>query len=192
MLLGDRVIDYGLAALHDECDQFWLCSQVPASYAEAVSFKLAAKENGATADKSSIRRSRVTWLDIGQHVQVYQVLADLIARVNAEYFRFDLSGLGEMVQVARYDAGDKAEYGWHQDIGAEVSRKLSVTLQLSDHESYDGGDLEIFKAASQVIKADRTRGAMTVFPSYQMHRVTPIVRGTRCSLVAWVSGPPFK
>jgi PKHD-type hydroxylase len=123
---------------------------------------------------------------------VYQTVAELVARANAMHFRFDLSGLGEMIQIARYDADDDGRYDWHQDIGATISRKLSVTVQLTNPTNYDGGDLEIYKSGNEALKASRARGAVTIFPSYQLHRVAPVTRGTRCSLVCWVSGNPFR
>ena len=70
-------------------------------------------------------------------------------------------------------------------------RKLSVSLLLSDPDDYDGGDLQ-FKFGEEEQTAERERGMMTLFLSWSLHRVTPVTRGTRYSLVAWTSGPPFK
>ncbi|MDB2656544.1 2OG-Fe(II) oxygenase [Crocinitomicaceae bacterium] len=79
------------------------------------------------------------------------------------------------------------------DFGAaEISaRKLSVTVQLSDPDEYEGGDLE-FMINHKTVKAPRKKGTIVVFPSFIMHRVTPITKGTRQSIVGWVSGPPYR
>ena len=70
-------------------------------------------------------------------------------------------------------------------------RKLSVSLQLSDPNDYDGGDL-VINTGGGLQKMKREQGTITVFPSYNLHKVMPIERGTRYSLVGWVSGPNFK
>ncbi|MGB0178111.1 MAG: 2OG-Fe(II) oxygenase, partial [Owenweeksia sp.] len=82
---------------------------------------------------------------------------------------------------------------WHMDFGAgEIShRKLSMTVQLSDPADYEGGDLE-FMINQKVVTAPRTRGTVIVFPSFILHRVTPVTKGVRHSVVGWVSGTPFR
>src|SRR5262249_59421735 len=113
--------------------------------------------------------------------------------VNAQHFQFDLTGFAEGLQLTRYDAADKGEYEWHQDCGAPegVARKLSLTLQLTDPGKYEGGGLEL-QYGSQPVEIPKRRGYIAIFPSYQLHRVTPVVQGTRNSLVGWISGPQFR
>jgi PKHD-type hydroxylase len=82
-------------------------------------------------------------------------------------------------------------YGWHQDYGAKVSRKLSLTVQLTDPSEYEGGNLQIMTTGTPV-NARKQRGLIVAFPSYVLHQVTPVTQGSRQSLVAWVSGPAFK
>ncbi len=64
-------------------------------------------------------------------------------------------------------------------------------IQLSDPDDYAGGRLEIMPSGS-VVEAASARGAATVFPSYLLHRVTPVTRGTRRSLTIWAHGPAFR
>jgi PKHD-type hydroxylase len=66
-------------------------------------------------------------------------------------------------------------------------RKLSITIQLSNSDDYEGGDLELLYD-KEPYKLDRSRGTFLVFPSFMLHRVTPVTRGTRWSLVAWIGG----
>ncbi len=70
-------------------------------------------------------------------------------------------------------------------------RKLSLSLQLSDPARYQGCDLEL-SYGDGVQQAPRSRGTVIAFPSYVLHRVTPIASGTRKSLVIWASGPDFR
>ena len=120
---------------------------------------------------------------------VFERLAEVLAQANQDAFRFDLEGFRQGFQVSRYAAGQ--HYGWHLDIGPGpgARKKLSITLQLSDPSDYDGGDLE-FRVPD--IAASRARGSMTVFPSWTVHRVSPVTRGERWSLVSWISGPRFR
>ena len=118
------------------------------------------------------------------------------------------------MQYTRY--GEGQFYGWHNDAGLagqykpvgvgnrsdglaedfvneniELVRKLSFTLQLSDPTDYDGGDMVILTNHERKVLS-KTRGSITIFPSYLLHRVETITRGIRYSLVGWVSGPRFK
>jgi PKHD-type hydroxylase len=79
------------------------------------------------------------------------------------------------------------------DFGAgEIShRKLSLTVQLSDPAHYEGGVLQ-FMLNQKIVDAPKERGTVIVFPSFMMHRVTPVERGVRRSLVGWVSGHPYR
>ena len=103
-----------------------------------------------------------------------------------------MRGALEDFQFTVYHASEGGHYDWHIDWGlAQVQRKLSASLQLSDPAQYEGCDLQ-FQGMRQVEAAPRDRGAVIVFPSFILHRVTPISSGTRKSLVVWASGPKFK
>lgn len=138
--------------------------------------------SGVTRD-DSLRRSRVSFLVDGQGQSLLARVRALLVSVNARHFHFDLNG-AEPLQLAEYAAGD--EYGWHLDIGPGEAqqRKLSASVQLSAPGDYDGGDLELWGTPA----VERAQGAIIVFPSYLLHRVTPVTRGVRRSLVAWATG----
>ena len=89
--------------------------------------------------------------------------------------------------------GSEDHFDWHLDFGpgAISERKLSITVQLSDEDAYEGGDLE-FMVNKEYVKAPREQGTVIVFPSFIMHRVTPVTKGTRESIVGWIAGPPFR
>lgn len=148
---------------------------------------------GATAHQ--IRRAEVAWLDdIPQAAWVLDRMMTVVAQANREGFSFDLTDFGESPQVARYGAERQGHFDWHSDIGAgnwAAKRKLTIVVQLSDPADYQGGTLEL-RPDSTIIEAPRNRGTATIFPSFVLHRVTPVTLGTRWSLTLWSHGPRFR
>ena len=145
--------------------------------------------------KSTIRRSQVTWLPNTPESQwVFEKLAHIVSTLNADWFRFDLTGFGEQIQLTTYDESENGMYGWHVDLGAPktISRKLSIVMQLSDAVDYEGGVLELKPSGEEIVRMSKERGRIIAFPSWTLHQVTPVTKGVRQSLVSWVSGPPFK
>ena len=123
---------------------------------------------------------------------LYDRMQGIIRTLNAQSYKYELNGFSEAFQYTVYHGDEGGHYGWHVDHGPfEVQRKLSVSVQLSDGADYDGCDLQ-FMAGQQLQLAPRDRGAVVAFPSYVLHRVTPITRGVRKALVAWVTGPNFR
>jgi PKHD-type hydroxylase len=140
--------------------------------------------------KPNIRKAAIAWIDIQKDSQwLYEKVWSTFQAVN-RWFKFDLVGLVDEIQFAKYAVGDG--FGWHLDAGGgqTSTRKLSMSVQLCDEADYAGGDLE-FCACPQ-LDPRRRRGTIIVFPSFLAHQVTPVTRGARCSLVAWAHGPTFK
>jgi PKHD-type hydroxylase len=147
--------------------------------------------NGAVVNPN-IRRSQVSWLNNDPDTKwVFEKLAHVASSLNAQYYRFDLVGFGEQLQLTNYDQSENGMYGWHQDYGGNISRKLSMVVQLTDPSEYEGGNLQVF-ASDPPKNVRKQRGLIAVFPAYMVHQVTPVTQGSRQSLVAWVSGPTFK
>ncbi len=145
----------------------------------------------ATTDRpvADLRDSKVAWLQPSPQTEwLFAQLQAALAQVNRHY-GFALNGFYEGAQIATYTRG--GHYGWHMDIGQGIygNRKLSMSLQLSDEGDYDGGELQ-FRARTEPVL--RERGSLIVFPSFLEHRVTPVTRGKRVSLVSWVAGPAFR
>jgi PKHD-type hydroxylase len=152
---------------------------------------------GETAENTNkkIRSSRVKWIPQDERFKwIYELMSKLILEANKNLWNFDVHTMLEQIQYTEYLAEDEGHYTWHQDIGPgnASKRKISVTIQLSEDDEYDGGDLEIWKGGTSVDKCARGAGVAVLFPSYMMHRVTPITRGTRKSLVLWVGGSHYK
>jgi PKHD-type hydroxylase len=155
---------------------------------------IAATEGAQPLDR--VRRSRVRWLPPGDDTNfIYELVVEVMLMANAARWRFDVAGFSKPIQFTEYDEVG-SHYDWHIDIGpGEYStRKLSCTVQLSDPASYDGGDFEVLRhdRIDEQRAELRKRGTVIVFPAYMAHRVTPIHRGSRCSLVAWMEGPPYR
>jgi PKHD-type hydroxylase len=148
---------------------------------------------GSGEVSDAIRRSELNWLHKDSDCAwVFEKLAFVASTLNADYFNFELTGFGEPLQLTNYDAARQGTYKWHQDFGSSgASRKLSLVLQLSNPNDYEGGELQLL-TSGQPTTIDKKRGLITVFPAWTLHQVTPVVKGTRQTLVAWVSGEPFK
>jgi PKHD-type hydroxylase len=121
---------------------------------------------------------------------LFDKLKFIINDMNNKYFGFDLTSMDQGLQYTEY-SNPGSHYSWHIDKGVGI-RKLSLSLQLSDPDEYEGGDLELWFGGDDPVKIKKEKGMITFFPSYVMHRVTPVTKGTRKSLVCWISGPPFK
>lgn len=149
-------------------------------------------DNGV--EDPALRKSTISWIPCTNETSyVYDRLSYIANQLNGQFFDFDLFGFVEDLQYTVYSSGSNDHYTWHMDMGIKNTspRKLSLILQLSDPEEYDGGDLEFFTSNESTV-AKKERGLVYAFPSYLMHRVTPVTAGTRRSLVVWIAGPKFR
>lgn len=143
----------------------------------------------------NIRRADLVWLDdvVGAAWVMDQVI-DFVRTANRETFDFDLNAFAESAQIASYDAARAGHFDWHADIGdgpLAAQRKLTLVAQLSAPDAYVGGALQVMPS-SHATTAVTSRGTVTIFPSYMLHRVTPVTEGTRTSLTIWAHGPAFR
>jgi len=138
-----------------------------------------------------IRKSTVCHLPSSDFAWLYERVASMIINANFAYWNFNLSGWVEPVQYTRYDKD--GFYTWHMDCGSASAstRKVSMTIQLSDPESYEGGEFQIWISGKEPVTLEKKRGCAIIFPSFCLHRVTPVTRGCRESLVVWIHGPAF-
>lgn len=123
-------------------------------------------------------------------IDIFKRLAQVVKQANNRHWNFDLSGLYEGLQLTRYREGQF--YKWHQDSGGGTfsKRKLSIVVQLSDPKDYEGGELQFLGFEKEQIPL--SQGTAIIFPSFNPHQVTPVRSGVRYSLVAWVSGAPYR
>jgi len=116
----------------------------------------------------------------------------IMYKYSNELFNFDLwdiSGRKEDIKIIQYKKGNY--FNWHYDFLSDQSknRKINFSIQLSDSDHYKGGDLEFFNLD---IPYNREIGTIIMYPSFFPHRVTPITKGIRYSLVGHLNGPEFR
>jgi PKHD-type hydroxylase len=171
----------------------WIEQQV-----QEIPLQTAITENGAQDQGENLdsRNSSVRWVPFSEKTKwIYDKIGDLVNIANTELFKFDLYNMPENIQYTEYYGTNKGHYDWHMDVGSSgfmKFRKLSVTVQLSGPEEYEGGDLQIWSGGQYPNTAPRGKGNVVIFPSFMMHRVTPVTKGTRKSFVLWLGGGHYK
>ena len=187
----------------DFCDKvIEHCKTLQSEFAQTGTKRVLKQTKGQIKHTKEIRDSTVSWI---RDVWITKEIDYYIHEANKKAgWNFDISG-SEDIQFTEYKVGQY--YDWHTDstagphiVGkwAGTIRKLSATVSLSDPNDYDGGYLEFdFKEKKNSQNSYKCmevlpRGSIVVFPSYIWHRISPLTRGTRHSLVQWNSGPPFK
>ena len=200
----------------------WYFTDLPEDVVEIVEKDLTEKFDDQMGDSRLMgdalnkekRNSQNAWVP-SQH-WLGGFLWHYIERANRENFLYNLRCIdGESMQYTRY--GEGQFYGWHNDAGlagqykpvsfgnrsegiaqdylnenVEMVRKLSFVLQLSDPDSYEGGNLQLLDEAGKSYFAPRKRGTVILFDSRTMHRVTKVRSGLRKSIVGWTVGPRWK
>lgn len=153
-------------------------------------------ERGNAGDPNvyDYRKSLISWIPVNNaNSWIYQRLTQVVNDMNQRFFQFELTKI-ERLQFTSYNSEEEGFYKQHVDpLGWNIphNRKLSVVVQLSDPSEYEGGDLILYQARDG-FKIEKRKGMTAFFPSYTLHECTPVTKGERYSLVAWVHGPPFK
>lgn len=151
---------------------------------------------GGVVVDPSIRETSVSWIGPKPEMEaLWGKLSRVVAEVNRRYFHFDLTGFYEPIQLGVYTGESGGHYDWHTDASSQDSaapRKLSMALLLSDPSEFEGGEFQVKTTSDEAKTLESKRGRAWFFPSYTLHRVTPVTKGVRRSLVLWVGGPPFK
>ena len=145
----------------------------------------------AREDDKKRRDSTISWIPFNKMQPMYDDLIYLIQKINRNHFGFSNIQITEKAQVSEYSKGQF--YDWHTDSSIDMDteppvRKLSMTLLLNDPSKFEGGNLEIAGKNMSHMK----QGHAAIFASFLLHRVTPVTKGVRKSLVVWFSGEPFK
>jgi PKHD-type hydroxylase len=141
----------------------------------------------------NVRRTRVTWLYLNPDTTwIFDKINKTVSHFNTTFFGFDLRSI-ESLQMGNYTSQEQGTYDWHRDDNPSIHcRKLSISILLTPPEDYEGGDLLINNDREEICTVPRKRGIISVFPSYMHHKVTPVTKGSRQSLVTWILGPKFK
>jgi len=145
------------------------------------------------------RRSEIRFIE--KNNNKFQFLFDEIWKLatiaNNDFFRFHLSKI-DYIQLAEYNGDQKDEYKKHHDVfwmnnDPLYHRKLSCVIQLSDPDTYTGGDFELYDLNEYPSKEElRQQGTVIFFPSFLTHAALPVTSGIRHSLAVWVDGPKWR
>ena len=154
-------------------------------------------------DDPEIRKTSVYFIKDKDN-KVNELVWHFLREANKIQFNYDLEYF-QAIQFAEYKDG--GFYGWHQDASGidpnNETRKLSLTLVLSDPNKFEGGELQFYTGdrpmedmgeitGKQVTNDINSQGSVIVFDSRDWHRVRPVLLGVRYSVVCWCVGPNFK
>jgi PKHD-type hydroxylase len=184
----DRVVDY--------CDKFELQKGMTLGNLNKTSDD---DEIDNREPAPEVRRSDIKFLTPNEHNQwIFERINGVIEILNDRFYNMDLYGY-DSLQYTEYNSEEKGHYGFHMDSavgGANAigdTRKLSLSMFLNDPSEYKGGKFQFNEGTEKnAIDVPQVRGRMILFPSFMIHRVTPVTKGVRKSLVAWVLGPKFR
>ena len=138
------------------------------------------------------RVTTISWIPFNEMPEMYNDLNRFIQRANLNHYGFDDIQITEQAQFTEYPEG--GFYDWHMDCDVNMAheppvRKISMTLLLNDPSEFQGGELELMAPGKKV---NLTQGHAITFASFLNHRVAPVTKGVRQSLVVWFGGKPFR
>jgi PKHD-type hydroxylase len=139
-------------------------------------------------DAGSIRDSDLFWIPRTTETEwMFNRIREVAAHYNARY-GFGLGEVMGQLQLTRYARNQL--YNWHMDLGPGTMslRKITVVVELAAAGAYDGGGTEIFYGDGHNNRIALSQGDALIFPSFIMHRALPVERGTRWTLVSWLTG----
>ncbi len=154
-------------------------------------------ENGGTGtvenpnNSIQLRSTKIHWMTNEKYkdslLPIYQEISSKVRRINDSIWSYNYDGY-QSFQYSEYDVGD--HFDWHIDTNQFTGkniRKVSFSLGLSNKNEYEGGDL-ILKTSVEENHYKLDRGDLIVFPSWVLHKVTPITKGKRRVVVGWGEG----
>jgi PKHD-type hydroxylase len=138
------------------------------------------------------RTTTISWIPFKEMSHMYEDLNRFIQRANLNHFGFGNIQITEPAQFTEYPEG--GFYDWHMDCEVNMKheppvRKISMTILLNHESQFEGGELELITPGK---KTKLTQGNAITFASFLNHRVAPVTRGVRQSLVVWFGGTPFR
>lgn len=137
-------------------------------------------------DLGTMRQSTYVGLEEKRHSWARERIIKYARQANDAKWKYELFALAlerEPMQLAVYDGTQTGQYAMHTDSLPRQDRLLSISVQLSDGDAYEEGDLQVGAE-----NATREAGALIIFPSWLMHQVYPVRQGKRFSLVTFIHG----
>ena len=174
-----------------QCDEIIRMGQNQPRQVASVSLGKPGDKKRSGIDKK-YRITKISWIPFNIGKPMYNIIEYWMLNTNANHFGFDGMQITEQAQYTEYLKGEF--YDWHVDSSIEMSnlspvRKISMTLLLSDPKDFTGGELEVVNDKKRI---HLKRGYAIFFASFLRHRVKPILKGNRKSLVMWFGGPPLR
>ena len=160
-------------------------------------------KDGKSDTEDTSRKSTIAWArPTDENQWIFDRLLYVADQLNRRFYEFDLNGF-ETFQYTVYDGEKNQKYDYHMDtvlgmdkpIEMMETRKLSLSIILSDPSEYEGGEFYIQSGSpdpENLMKMEQPKGRVLGFPSFMIHGVAPVTKGTRRSIVVWVEGPKFK
>ena len=160
-------------------------------------------KDGKSDTEDTSRKSTIAWArPTDENQWIFDRLLYVADQLNRRFYEFDLNGF-ETFQYTVYDGEKNQKYDYHMDtvlgmdkpIEMMETRKLSLSIILSDPSEYEGGEFYIQSGSpdpEKLMKMEQPKGRVLGFPSFMIHGVAPVTKGTRRSIVVWVEGPKFK
>jgi len=171
----------------DQCRQIIECGRRQPPQKAQVGM---GKPGGGLDTKKRI--TTISWIPFKEMPEMYDQVNVFIQKANRNHFGFDNIQITENAQFTEYPKG--GFYDWHMDSDVNMQheppvRKISMTVLLSPENQFQGGDLELMAPGKY---AKLKQGHAICFASFLNHRVAPVTRGVRQSLVMWFGGTPFR
>ena len=171
----------------DQCRQIIECGRRQPPQKAQVGM---GKPGGGT--DTSKRVTTISWIPFKEMSHMYEDLYKFIQKANENHFGFGDIRITENAQFTEYPEG--GFYDWHMDCDINMAheppvRKISMTLLLNDPSEFEGGHLELGGPGKF---GELKQGHAICFASFINHRVQPVKRGVRQSLVVWFGGKPFR
>ena len=172
------------------------CGAISENIIDEIVKSVEKTENATTfndkSGNSELRKSRVSWI---KDKKVLDMLFDFVDVANRNAFNVSLYKQAP-IQYTEYHGDESGHYNWHHDIdwlrNDGLDRKLSVTVQLSNPDEYEGGKFSFGELEAPKEEMLKKKGTVLVFPSYIQHKVEPVTKGVRKSLVSWFEGPQWR
>ncbi len=162
-------------------------------------------KDGKADESNEARKSNIAFVNPNDDNRwIFERLMWVAERLNERFYEFDLNGFdafqytvydGDEEEPGRYDIHMDTILGTDKPIEMLETRKLSLTVVLNDPDEWEGGKFQMQIGGPEEEKyltADQIRGRVIAFPSFLLHRVSPVTKGIRKSIVVWVEGPKFK
>ena len=161
-------------------------------------------DNSSARDDPNIRKTSIYFVPTDRNNKANKIAWHFLKEANKEMFHYDLTYF-QQIQFSVYKDG--GFFDWHTDSYHQdqpnKTRKLSLSLVLSNPNTFEGGKLEFYNggrsweekgdATGEQIKMDlESQGTVVVFDSRDYHRVTPVTDGVRHSIVCWATGAAFR